>query len=141
MNAQQISLVQESFEHVAPVADTAANLFYQRLFELDPSLRPMFKGNMKDQKVKLMQTLTAVARGLHQIDKLVPAVEALGRRHVGYGVKDEHYQTVGAALLWTLEQGLGDLYTPDVAEAWTAAYTLLAGVMQQAAAEVQATPA
>lgn len=141
MNAQQISLVQESFEHVAPIADTAADLFYQRLFELDPSLRPMFKGDMKAQKVKLMQTLSAVARGLHQIEKLVPVVEELGRRHVGYGVKDEHYQTVGAALLWTLEQGLGDLYTPDVAEAWTAAYTLLAGVMQKAAAEVERVPA
>lgn len=141
MNAQQISLVQESFGHVAPIADTAADLFYQRLFELDPGLRSLFKGDLKAQKVKLMQTLSAVARGLHHIEKLIPVVEELGRRHMGYGVKEEHYQTVGAALLWTLEQGLGDLYTPDVAEAWTAAYTLLAGVMQQAVAEGEAVPA
>ena len=137
MNAQQIRLVQESFEHVAPIAGTAADLFYQRLFELDPSLRPMFKEDLQPQKAKLMQTLTAVVRWLHQIEKLIPVVEDLGRRHVGYGVRDEHYQTVGAALLWTLEQGLGDLYTAEVAEAWIAAYTLLTGVMQKAAAEVE----
>jgi hemoglobin-like flavoprotein len=137
MNSQQIRLVQETFEYVTPIADTAADLFYQRLFELDPSLRPLFKGDLKQQKTKLMQTLSAVARGLHQIEKLIPAVEQLGRRHVAYGVKDEHYQTVGAALLWALEQGLGDQYTPEVAEAWAAAYDLLAGVMQKAAAEVE----
>ena len=137
MNSQQIRLVQETFELVAPIADIAATLFYQKLFDLDPSLRPLFPGDLKQQKVKLMQTLSAVARGLHQIQKLIPVVEQLGQRHVAYGVKDEHYQTVGAALLWTLEQGLGDRYTPEVAAAWTAAYELLAGVMQTAAARVE----
>jgi len=137
MNTQQIRLVQESFEHVVPIADTAADLFYQRLFELDPSLRLMFKADLKPQKAKLIQTLSAVVRWLHHLEKLVPVVEDLGRRHAGYGVRDEHYHTVGAALLWTLEQGLGELYTPDVAEAWAAAYTLLAGVMQKAATEVE----
>ena len=137
MNTLQIQLVQDSFEHVIPIAEVAADMFYQKLFQLDPSLRILFKGDMKEQQVKLMQTLTAVARGLHYMDRLIPVVEDLGRRHASYGVKDEHYQTVGAALLWTLEQGLGDLFTPEVADAWTAAYTLLAGVMQQAAAEIE----
>ena len=137
MNTLQVQHVQESFEHVVPIAEVAADMFYQKLFQLDPSLQVLFKEDMAEQKVKLMQMLTAVVRGLHQLDRLVPVVEDLGRRHVGYGVQDEHYQTVGAALLWTLEQGLGELYTPAVAEAWTAAYTLLAGVMQTAAAHVE----
>ena len=136
MDAQQIALVQETFEQVAPIADTAAELFYGRLFTLDPGLRPLFKGDMNEQKVKLMQTLAMVARGLHQFETIRPAVEKLGRRHVAYGVEDAHYQTVGQALLWTLEQGLGDSYTPEVAAAWTAAYTILAETMQRAAAEV-----
>ncbi len=137
MNTQQIQLVQESFEQVVPIADRAADLFYQRLFELDPSLRLMFKSDLTEQKKKLMQALTAVARGLHQLDKLIPVVEDLGRRHVKYGVKDSHYETVGLALLWTLERGLGEAYTPAVAEAWTAAYITLAQTMQKAAAEVE----
>jgi hemoglobin-like flavoprotein len=135
MQAQQISLVQATFDHVAPIADIAATLFYQRLFELDPTLRQLFPNDLAGQKAKLMQALTAVVRGLSNLEKLVPAVELLGKRHTAYGVQAAHYQTVGAALLWTLEQGLGELYTPEVAAAWTEAYTLLAGVMQQAAAQ------
>jgi hemoglobin-like flavoprotein len=137
MTPQQVMLVKQSFAQVAPIAETAAELFYGRLFELDPSLRPMFRGDMKEQGRKLMQTLAVVVSGLERLEKLLPAVEALGRRHAGYGVKDEHYATVAAALLWTLEQGLGDGFTPEVREAWTTAYLALAGVMQQAAAEVQ----
>jgi hemoglobin-like flavoprotein len=137
MTPEQILLVQRSFAQVAPIAETAARLFYQRLFELDPSLRPMFRGPIDEQGRKLMTMLTVVVNGLTRLENLVPAVQKLGRRHAGYGVQAEHYGTVAAALLWTLEQGLGERYTPEVAAAWTAAYTLLATTMQAAAAEEQ----
>ena len=133
MNAQQKYLVQSSFEKVVPISETAAALFYGRLFELDPSLRPMFTGDMKEQGKKLMNMLTLAVRGLDKLDQLVPAIQALGRKHTGYGVKPEHYNTVGAALLWTLEQGLGESFTPEVKEAWIAVYTLMANTMQEAA--------
>src|SRR3712207_225737 len=100
---RQKLLVQQTFADVAPIADVAARLFYARLFELDPSLEALFGGDMEEQGRKLMQMLTVAVRGLDHLDELVPAVRALGRRHVGYGVRDEHYATVGAALLWTLE--------------------------------------
>jgi hemoglobin-like flavoprotein len=132
MNQTQIQSVQDSFEQVKPISDTAATLFYGRLFELDPSLRPYFKGDISEQKNKLMTALAFVVAGLDRPETILPAVQALGKRHVGYGVQDAHYETVGAALLWTLGQGLGEQFTPEVAEAWTAAYTLLAGVMQEA---------
>lgn len=135
MTPTQIALVQQTFEQVKPIADTAADLFYQRLFQLDPSLRPMFRGDMQEQGRKLMQMLSVAVAGLTRLDTLVPAVEALGRRHVGYGVQDAHYATVGAALLWTLGQGLGDAFTPDVEAAWATAYGVLSSVMQNAAAE------
>jgi hemoglobin-like flavoprotein len=140
MTPESKRLVQESWTLVEPIAETAAALFYGRLFELDPSLRPMFRGDMREQEKKLMQTLTVVVRGLDRLDQLVPAVEALGRRHAGYGVRDEHYGTVAAALLWTLGEGLGDAFTPAVKAAWTEAYTLLATVMQRAAAGEPALP-
>ena len=140
MNLQQIQLVQESFEHVKPITDIAADIFYGRLFELDPALRPYFKGDMAEQKAKLMTTLAFAVAALKQPERLLPAVRQLGRRHAGYGVQIEHYQTVGAALLWTLGQGLGDEFTPAVEEAWTAAYTLLAATMQEAT-EMAAVPA
>lgn len=132
MNDQQVQLVQDSFEYVKPITGVAADLFYSRLFELDPSLRPLFNGNLGEQKTKLMTTLAFAVAGLRQPDKLLPAVRQLGHRHIGYGVQSHHYQTVGAALLWTLGQGLGDKFTPAVQEAWTAAYTLLASTMQEA---------
>jgi hemoglobin-like flavoprotein len=134
MTPTQIALVQQTFEQVKPIADTAADLFYNRLFELDPSLRPMFRGDMKEQGRKLMQMLSVAVAGLTRLDDLVPAVEALGRRHQGYGVRDEHYATVGSALLWTLGQGLGSGFTPDVETAWASAYGLLSSVMQNAGA-------
>src|SRR5215211_3713854 len=118
MNTQHKYLVQSSFEKVASIADTAAALFYGRLFELDPSLRPMFTTDLKEQGKKLMNMLTLAVRGLDKLDQLVPAVQALGRRHAGYGVRAEHYNTVGAALIWTLEMGLGEAFTPEVKEAW-----------------------
>jgi len=136
MTPEQKRLVNESFALVEPIAATAAALFYARLFELDPSLRPMFRGDMAEQGRKLMQTIAVVVAGLDKLDTLVPAVQALGRRHAAYGVRDGHYATVAAALLWTLEQGLGAAFTPAVRQAWATAYGLLASVMQAAAAEV-----
>jgi hemoglobin-like flavoprotein len=138
MNVEQIELVQTSFARVVPIADTAAALFYGRLFELDPSLKPMFRGDMKEQGKKLMDMLRTVVGNLRTLDRILPGVRALGTRHVQYGVRDEHYDTVGAALLWTLEQGLGAAFTTDVRDAWTAAYTILATTMKDASAEAAA---
>lgn len=135
MTPEQKKLVQQSFAKVLPIKSQAAELFYGRLFELDPSLRAMFKNDMKRQGEMLMSVLAMAVNGLDRLHAIIPAVEALGRRHVGYGVRDEHYDTVGAALLWTLEQGLGDAFTAETRAAWAACYGLLAGVMQDAAAE------
>lgn len=130
---EQKKLVQESWEKVVPIADTAADLFYSRLFEIDPELKMLFKhSDMKEQKVKLLQMLGLAVRGLDNLEQLIPAVENLGRRHVGYGVKDSHYDTVGDALLWTLEKGLGEDFTPEVLDAWTQTYMVLASVMKSA---------
>lgn len=131
----QKSLVQNSFVAIATIADDAAVLFYQRLFELDPALRQMFRGDMAEQRKKLMQMLTAAVKGLDHLDRLVPVVQDLGRRHTGYGVQESHYATVGEALLWTLEMGLGRAFTAEVKDAWTAVYTLLATTMKDAARE------
>ena len=131
----QVALVQKSFAVIAPIADDAAVLFYQRLFEIDPSLKRMFRGAMAEQRRKLMQMLTAAVKGLQRLDRLVPVLEDLGRRHIEYGVTDQHYDTVGAALLWTLEKGLGRAFTPEVKEAWAAVYGLLANTMRNAAAK------
>jgi len=136
MKPHQIALVQESFRKVMPIADTAASLFYARLFELDPSLRPLFKGDMKRQGAMLMSMIASAVRGLSDPNALIPVLTALGRRHAGYGVMDAHYTTVAEALLWTLEQGLGDEFTPETRSAWVAAYTMMATVMQQGAREM-----
>src|SRR3954465_9044201 len=135
---RQIALVQETFATIAPIADDAAVLFYRRLFEIDPSLQPMFRGDMAEQRRKLMQMLTAAVKGLDRPDQLVPVVQELGRRHAAYGVADAHYDTVGAALLWTLEKGLGDAFTPETKEAWATVYGLIATTMQQAARDALA---
>ena len=135
MTPRQVELVQTTWEKCVPIADQAAALFYGKLFELDPSLKPMFKSDIKEQGKKLMQMITAAVRGLNDLGRLVPVVQDLGRRHVGYGVKDQHYDTVGTALLWTLEKGLGDAFTTEVKEAWTTVYALLATTMKNAAAE------
>lgn len=134
MTPEQVKLVQGSFAKVAPIADTAANLFYDRLFAIAPELRTLFPADLTEQKKKLMQMLGTAVTNLHQVEKILPAVQALGKRHAGYGVTAAHYAPVGAALLWTLEQGLGADFTPPVKEAWTATYTTVAGVMQAAAA-------
>jgi hemoglobin-like flavoprotein len=141
MTPDQVQLVQDSFAKVVPIADRAADLFYQRLFTIAPEVRVLFPEDLKSQKTKLMQMLATAVNNLHQVEKIVPAVQDLGRRHVGYGVKDAHYEPVGAALLWTLEQGLGPAFTPATREAWTATYATLAGVMKEAAATVPAAAA
>ena len=136
MHAIDVALVQQSWEQVLPIADAAAQLFYGRLFELDPSLRHMFtQTNMVEQRRKLMQMITVAVRGLERINELVPAIEAMGRRHADYGVTNAHYATVGDALIWTLEQGLGAAFTPQVRSAWIEVYTLLASVMQRGASQ------
>lgn len=137
---EEISLVQSSWAKVEPISDTAADLFYGRLFELDPSLQKLFPDDMAEQKKKLMQTLAVCVNGLTDLGEIVPAVKALGQRHVGYQVKDEQYETVGAALLWTLEQGLGEDYTEETAAAWTTVYGVLATTMKEAAAELALAP-
>ena len=136
MTPEQITLVQSSFEKVLPMSQDVGRLFYGRLFELDPSLRPLFKEDMKEQEHKLMVTLEIMAKGLSVQEVIIPALQQMGKRHAGYGVKPEHYDTVGSALFWTLEQGLGEEFTPDVREAWTEAYTLISGVMKEASAEI-----
>jgi hemoglobin-like flavoprotein len=134
MTPAQVDMIRTSWTAVEPIGDVAATLFYDRLFELDPALRRLFaRTDMAQQKKILIQTLTVVVRSLDRLDQLVPAIEALGRRHAGYGVRAEHYETVGAALLWTLGQGLGDGFTPELEAAWTEAYTTLASVMIGAA--------
>jgi len=126
---KQVKLVQESFAKVTPIAETAAALFYQRLFELDPSLQLLFHGDMKEQGRKLIAMIAAAVRGLDSLSLLVTAVENLGRRHANYGVSIKDYDTVGDALLWTLRQGLGAAFTPMVAEAWSVVYGVLANTM------------
>jgi hemoglobin-like flavoprotein len=141
MNSEQITLVQSSFAEVRPMASTAADIFYKRLFVLDPSLRSMFKADLSDQGRMLMAMLNSAVNGLTQLDSLVPVVRQLGARHVKYGVQDEHYLTVGKALIGTLEQGLGDKFTPAVRDAWASAYELLAQVMQMGAIEARSRQA
>ena len=133
MTHNEKNLVQATFAQVAPIAELAAELFYGRLFEIDPSLKPMFRGDMKEQGRKLMQMLAFSVHGLDRLQEILPAVEEMGRRHAGYGVKDDHYDTVGSALLWTLEKGLGDAFTPEVKSAWVTVYTTLAGAMKSGA--------
>jgi hemoglobin-like flavoprotein len=130
MNTIQKALVQTSFAQVQPIADAAAAMFYSRLFELDPTLRPLFKGDMEEQGRKLMEMLTLAVKGLDRPEALLPALTLLGRRHAGYGVKEHDYETVGEALLWTLEQRLGPSFTPEVREAWTALYGFVADTMR-----------
>ena len=132
MTPQQVALVQSSFRKVVPIAPQAAEIFYARLFELAPQVRPLFNGDMKEQGRKLMTMLATVVNGLHRLDMIVPAAQALARRHVAYGAEPAHYPVVGAALLDTLAQGLGEDFTPEVREAWTTAYGTLSGVMIEA---------
>lgn len=138
MTPEQALLVKTSWEKVVPISETAAELFYGKLFELDPSVKALFKGDMKEQGAKLMKMINTAVNGLDKLEEIVPAVQQLGVRHVAYGVKDEHYETVGAALLWTLETGLGDAFTEEVKDAWATVYGVLADTMKAAAADAAA---
>jgi hemoglobin-like flavoprotein len=131
----QIGLVQETWAQVEPIAETAAEIFYGRLFELDPNLKPLFKSDIKSQGEKLMMILGTAVNGLNNLEAIVPVVQEMGKRHVGYGVKERDYGTVGESLLWTLEKGLGKAFTSEVKEAWTTVYTLLSSVMIEASKE------
>jgi hemoglobin-like flavoprotein len=132
VDAKTITLVQESWAKVEPISMTAADLFYAKLFELDPGLEPLFKGDMMEQKGKLMQMIGTAVKMLNRLDELVPVVVKLGERHVEYGVVAKDYDTVGAALLDTLSKGLGDEFTPEVEQAWTEVYGVLAETMLSA---------
>jgi len=132
MTPEQIDLVQSTFKKVAPIAETAADIFYTRLFETAPDVRGLFPDDMTDQKKKLMQMIGVAVNGLRDLDAIVPAVQDLGARHQAYNVKEEHYDVVGAALLYTLGAGLGEDFTPEAEAAWAETYGLLAGVMKEA---------
>lgn len=136
MTPEQIELVKSTWSSVEKISDTAAELFYGRLFELDPELKSLFNGDMQEQGKKLMQMIGVAVANLHQLDQVMVPVQELGKRHVDYKVTAAHYDTVGAALLWTLEKGLGDAWNDDVRDAWTETYTTLASVMKDAASEV-----
>ena len=138
MSPEEIKLVQSTFQKVAPIAEDAAAMFYARLFPLNPKLKTLFKGDMVGQGKKLMAMLATAVNGLDHLDEIVPAVRNLGVRHVDYGVSAQDYDTVGEALLWTLGQGLGDAFTPEVKAAWTEAYVLLATTMKDAAQAAEA---
>ena len=129
MTPDQVKLVQQSFSQVAPISDQAAILFYDRLFEVAPQVKSMFPTDLTEQRKKLMATLAVVVNGLSDLPSILPAASALAKRHVAYGAKPDHYPVVGAALLWTLEKGLGAGWTPQVASAWITAYGTLSGFM------------
>lgn len=138
MNAQQIELVQASFAMVRPIADQAAETFYQRLFEIAPGYRSLFRNNMNKQGAMLMSTLGLAVGSLNNLEAILPAVRSLGQRHAGYGVTAEHYQPVAEAFLWTLDHYLGEAFTPELKDAWVEAYTILAGAMIEASEAVPA---
>lgn len=133
MTSEKIALVRSSWQQVLPIKDTAAQLFYGQLFELDPSLRGMFKGDMIEQGRKLMAMINTVVNSLDKLGPILETIEEMGRRHVAYGVTEAHYDTVGSALIWTLGKGLGEQFTPAVKDAWVEAYDTLASAMKQAA--------
>ncbi len=137
MTPRQVELVQVSFTKVLPIAPAAAEMFYAKLFEIDPSLKLLFKGDMKEQGRMLMMMIAGAVRGLSNAPALIPVLKDLGARHAGYGVREHHYDTVGNALIWTLQAGLGQDFTDEVCAAWVEAYKLLAGVMRQGARETQ----
>lgn len=140
MTPDQIKNVQESFEKVAPIADQAAELFYGRLFEVAPEVKPMFTSDMSEQGKKLMTMIGVAVRGLSNLEKIVPAVQQLGVRHVDYGVKEEHFAVVGDSLLWTLERGLGEAWNEELKASWAEAYGVLSATMIAAMKEAEAQP-
>jgi hemoglobin-like flavoprotein len=135
LTVEDIALVRQSFAHVLPIKDIAADLFYDRLFQMAPQVRVLFPDDLREQKQKLMAMIATAVGALGDLDALVPKVKALGARHVAYGAMAAHYDVVGQALLWTLARGLGESFTPDVRDAWTKVYGVLAATMQAGAAE------
>jgi hemoglobin-like flavoprotein len=136
LQAGDIMLVRTSFARVVPISEIAADLFYDRLFEIAPQVRTLFPADLREQKRKLMQMLATAVGALNDLEGLVPKVKALGARHVAYGATAAHYEVVGEVLLWTLERGLGEAFTPEVRSAWTNVYRVLSTTMQAGAAEV-----
>jgi hemoglobin-like flavoprotein len=136
MTERQIKLIEDSWDYIITNTEEAGNLFYTRLFQQSPTLRPLFKDNMRDQEIKLISLITFAVRKVNNLEEIANDVKALGTRHKGYGVKDEHYNDVASALLWTLEQGLGNQWNDEVKEAWTTLYVTLAGVMTKAPAKM-----
>lgn len=133
MSPETAKLVRRSFLKVAPIADDAAKLFYSRLFEIAPEVQPLFKNDMDDQGKKLMKTLAIAVASLEDLETLVPVLQNLAVKHIEYGVQEEHYAVVGEALIWTLEQGLGEAFTAEVKDAWIEVYTIVSTTMIQAA--------
>jgi nitric oxide dioxygenase len=129
MTPDQVTAIQASFAKVTPISEQAAALFYGRLFEIAPEVKPLFRGDMTEQGRKLMATLAVVVNSLGNLSAILPAASALAKRHVGYGVKAEYYAPVGEALLWTLQRGLGEHWTPELATAWSTAYGVLSEFM------------
>lgn len=133
LSPRQIQLIQQSFAKVEPIADQAAEIFYNKLFEFEPSVRPMFKGNMQNQGRKLMSTLKIAVKALNDLDALVPVLQKMAVKHVDYGVRAEHYTPVGNALLYALKVGLGEDWTPELRQAWVDVYRIIAKTMKDAA--------
>lgn len=133
LSEHQISLIQDSFKKVVPIAGTAAQIFYAKLFEYDPTLRPLFKGDMDQQGQKLMKTLGTAVSGLRDLNKLVPVLQGLAKQHLDYGVKLEDYTPVGNALIYTLGAGLKEDFTPETKAAWIALLKVVIEVMRAAA--------
>lgn len=129
MTPDQVKAIQESFAKIKPISEQAAELFYGRLFQIAPVVKPLFRGDMKEQGRMLMAVLATVVHGLSRLESILPAASALAKRHVGYGVKAADYAPVGAALLWTLKRGLGENWTPELAAAWGTAYNVLSEFM------------
>lgn len=138
MKNEEIELVKTSWAKIGPISDVAAELFYGKLFETDPTLKAMFSEDMEEQGKKLMMMINTAVIGLDSLEQIVPAVKAMGGRHAGYGVTDAHYDTVGEALIWTLGQGLGDGFTEEVKKAWLTTYRVLSETMKAGAAELAA---
>lgn len=140
MTPEQTQIIRDNWRQVTPIADTAAKLFYERLFEIDPAVKPLFANtDMTAQRGRLLDAIALVIAGLERVETLRPTLSDLGRRHVSYGVEDHHYDSVGAALLWTLKEGLGDNWTPEAEAAWTEAFGVIAGAMRKGA-EAETTP-
>ena len=139
MTPEEIVLVKESWDKIVPIADKAAEIFYQRLFELDPALEPLFKNDMAKQRKMLMQMISKSVRSLDQLESLIPTLQELGRRHAGYGVKEKDYDSVAKALIWTLATGLGEDFTEELQNAWIVTYAIIATTMKNAARHIPNT--